>query len=338
MGGVEAADVEGRIGLRIAEPLRLLEAFRERQTLLVHAGEDVVAGAVEDAVDAGDAAAAEPLAQRLDDRDAARDRRLEAERRVMRLGQPGERNAMARQQRLVGGDHAAAEAERRLDRALGRIALPAHQLDEHVDAAIARERDRIGDLAHLGQVERGVLGRVLGRIGHQLDAAAGALRERGARARQHRGHGRADRAQAGEAHSERFGHGAIREESLRSAAFGKRNDVVQLFRRAFKEAPDVAGGLADALLVLDQRDAHITLAVFAEADAGRDRDLGLLDQERGELDAADASRTAPGSAPRRTWRRAAPAPASRRGRRNPPARRAGACRSRASRRCSRPGR
>src|SRR5258708_35390647 len=73
----------------------------------------------------------------------------------------------------------------------------------------------------------------------------------------------------------------------RSAAFGKWNDVVQLFRRAFKEASDVAGGLTDALLVLDQRDPHESLPVFAEADARRNRHPGLLDQERGEFDAAD---------------------------------------------------
>src|ERR1700738_5068386 len=59
--------------------------------------------------------------------------------------------------------------------------------------------------------------------------------------------------------------------SLRSAAFGKRNDVVQLFRRAFKEAPDIAGGLTDSLLVLDQRDSHESFAIFAEADARRHR-------------------------------------------------------------------
>src|SRR5437879_3338868 len=73
----------------------------------------------------------------------------------------------------------------------------------------------------------------------------------------------------------------------RSAAFGERQDVVQLFRAGFKKAPDVAGGLADALLVLDQRDADISFAVFAEADAGRDRDLGLLDQEGREFDRAE---------------------------------------------------
>src|SRR5882724_7514683 len=75
--------------------------------------------------------------------------------------------------------------------------------------------------------------------------------------------------------------------SLRSAAFGKRNDVVQLFRRAFKEAPDIAGGLPDALLVLDQGDPHVAFAIFAETDARRDRHPGLLDQQGGEFDAAD---------------------------------------------------
>ena len=55
----------------------------------------------------------------------------------------------------------------------------------------------------------------------------------------------------------------------------------------FKETADVARGLADALLVLDQRDAHIAVAVLAEADARRHRDLGLLDQQLGEFDAAE---------------------------------------------------
>ena len=52
MRGVVAVDVEGRIGLGIAEPLRLGEAGVEGQALLLHAGQDVVAGAVEDAEDA----------------------------------------------------------------------------------------------------------------------------------------------------------------------------------------------------------------------------------------------------------------------------------------------
>ena len=56
----------------------------------------------------------------------------------------------------------------------------------------------------------------------------------------------------------------------------------------FEEAADIARGLADALLVLHQRDAHEALAVFAEADAGRDGEIGLFHQQRGKLDAAEA--------------------------------------------------
>ena len=82
VGGVEAADVEGRIGLGVAEPLRLGEAVLEGELLQLHAREDVIAGAVEDAVDALDRIAGEALAQRLDDRNAAGDRRLEGERDV----------------------------------------------------------------------------------------------------------------------------------------------------------------------------------------------------------------------------------------------------------------
>src|SRR5688572_26794604 len=70
----------------------------------------------------------------------------------------------------------------------------------------------------------------------------------------------------------------IRKLQWRSAALGERHHVVQLFRGRFKKPPDVARGLADALLVLDQRDAHKTFAALTEAGAGRDCDLRLLDQ------------------------------------------------------------
>ena len=50
--GVVAVDVERRIGLGIAEPLRVLKALGKRQAFLLHPGHDVIAGAVEDAVDA----------------------------------------------------------------------------------------------------------------------------------------------------------------------------------------------------------------------------------------------------------------------------------------------
>ena len=94
--GVEAADVEGRIGLGVAQPLRLLQAEVERQPLGLHLRQDVVAGAVEDAADARDAVARKRLAQGLDDGNAAADRGLEGERRAVALGEFGQFLAVRR--------------------------------------------------------------------------------------------------------------------------------------------------------------------------------------------------------------------------------------------------
>src|SRR3546814_4865870 len=64
-------------------------------TVLVagHAGQDVVAGAVEDAVDAVDAVGGEALAQALDDGNAAGHRGLVADGAADALGQSGKRRS-----------------------------------------------------------------------------------------------------------------------------------------------------------------------------------------------------------------------------------------------------
>src|SRR5215813_10644392 len=46
--------------------------------------------------------------------------------------------------------------------------------------------------------------------------------------------------------------------------------------------------LTNPLLVLDERESHVALAVLAEADARRDGHLRLLDQELGELQGTEA--------------------------------------------------
>jgi hypothetical protein len=68
--GVHAVDVEGRVGLRVAQRLRLREHVGEGEALQAHLGEDVVAGPVEDAGDAADAVGRQPFPQGLDGRDA----------------------------------------------------------------------------------------------------------------------------------------------------------------------------------------------------------------------------------------------------------------------------
>src|SRR5882724_658533 len=73
----------------------------------------------------------------------------------------------------------------------------------------------------------------------------------------------------------------------KSTADADRDDVVQCFVGRGKETADIARRLPDALLVLYERDAHKALAVLAKAEPRRDCDIGLLDQELRELDAAE---------------------------------------------------
>src|SRR6266849_535588 len=54
-------------------------------------------------------------------------------------------------------------------------------------------------------------------------------------------------------------------------------------RSAGAQSLETAEGLSDALLVLDERESDVALAVLAEADARGDRDLALLDQHLGEF-------------------------------------------------------
>src|SRR6476661_7194043 len=65
------------------------------------------------------------------------------------------------------------------------------------------------------------------------------------------------------------------------------DDVVQRLVRRFQETADIARGLTDALLILDDGDSNIVIAMLAEADAGSHRDLRLLDQQLGEFERAE---------------------------------------------------
>ena len=112
---IDAVDVERRVGLGIAQRLRLGEHLGEVAALRLHLGEDEIARAVEDAVDARHRIRRRALAQPLDHRDAARDRRLELQRHARRLGRARQLQPVVRQHRLVGGDEAL--ARRRAPRA-----------------------------------------------------------------------------------------------------------------------------------------------------------------------------------------------------------------------------
>ena len=62
MRGVEAADVERRIGLGVTEFLGVGETGREGNLFQLHPRQDVIAGAVQNAVDAANLVAGQTLA------------------------------------------------------------------------------------------------------------------------------------------------------------------------------------------------------------------------------------------------------------------------------------
>ena len=211
----------------------------------------------------------------------------------MRLGDLGQRHAVAGEQRLVGGDDVAAGFERCLDAIERGALLAADQLDEEVDVRRAGERHRVVDPAGTGEVDAALLRPVAGRHGRHHEVAAALPLELGRLLGKHPHHRGADGAEPGNSHPQSFGHQPngtprtldIEMDRQRRADSG----TTLLGSRALdrEEALDVAGGLADAVLVLDQRDAHVVVAVLAEADARRDRDVGVLDQQLGELQRAE---------------------------------------------------
>ncbi len=199
-------DIETRIGLGIAQALRFLEAFRERQLVLLHPGEDVVAGAVEDAVDALERVAGHSFAQGLHDRNGAADRRFEIQRDVMLFRERGELDAMLGEQRLVGGDHRFARRQCRFDGALGGIADAADQFHEHIDVGGARQRDWIGIPFYFLEIDAAILSPRARADRDDLDRAAATRDERLLLARHLGDQGRADRAQSGDAYFQRLDH------------------------------------------------------------------------------------------------------------------------------------
>jgi hypothetical protein len=129
---VDAAHVKLGVGLQVTQPIGLGEGLLIGQARVVHARQDVVAGAVHHAHDAGDRVARQPLGQGLDHRYTARHGGLEAQVDARGLGGFGQCLAVMGEHRLVGGDHVFAARDRGLGRGLGGAVLAAHELHEDV--------------------------------------------------------------------------------------------------------------------------------------------------------------------------------------------------------------
>ena len=154
--GVAAGDVVGRVGLGVAELLRLAERVGVGEPAVGHLGEDVVGRAVDDAVDALDARGGERLLQHPDHRHDAGDRALEAQLHAVLARARPQLLAVLGEQLLVGRDDVLAGAHRP-QHVLARRLDAADQLDDQVRAVedlvevAARAREHPAELGpHAG--------------------------------------------------------------------------------------------------------------------------------------------------------------------------------------------
>ena len=196
MRGVDALDVEGRIGLGVAHALRLGQHRGEGQPLVAHLRQDEVGGAVDDAGDPLDAVGRQAFAQRLDDGDAAADRGLEGDHHALLLRGGEDVVAVLGEQRLVGGDHVLAVGDR-LQHQVLRDAGAADQLDHDVDVRGAHHFPGVGgQTCALPSTRLPRLLHVLVGDARDADGAAGAAPDLVGVAREHVPGAAADRADA----------------------------------------------------------------------------------------------------------------------------------------------
>ena len=150
---IVTVDVQRRLGLGIALGLRVLEHLVEIRPLLLHPGEDVIAGAIDDAVELRDAVADKPFAQRFDDGDAAAHAGLVIEVGPVLPGRGEQFLAVRGEQGLVGGDDRLAQLERGQDhRARQRRA--AHQFRDDVHLRVVHHGPPVGRQARDAESRR----------------------------------------------------------------------------------------------------------------------------------------------------------------------------------------
>ena len=151
VSGVVAVDVERGFGLGIAQALSIGQDIRELGPLELHPGEDVVAGAIDDACDACDPVAGEGFPERLDDRNTPGNSGFVVEVGLVLCSQGEEFRAVGREESLVGGDHGLAQLEGRTNH-LACCCHSAHQFDHDLNLGIMH------DLTPIARQHRGGYG------------------------------------------------------------------------------------------------------------------------------------------------------------------------------------
>ena len=133
VGGIDAVDIKARISLGETELLRFGEDVFEGAAGIAHLSENVVTGAIENAVDPLDSVRRQSLAEGLEDRDTTGNRGLAIKRHAGFFGQQSQFIAVVGDQCLVGGDDMLAGGERFLGQGLGDAVGTADQFDHDIN-------------------------------------------------------------------------------------------------------------------------------------------------------------------------------------------------------------
>ena len=128
---VVAIHVGARIGLGVAQPLRLFQNVIERGPMLLDFSEDVVAGAVEDAIERSDAVARNAFAQHRVNRDSTGHARFHRQIDAGRDRAIPNFGAAQRHQFFIGRDHRFLVRDGRVDD-LARHRGAAHQFGDDI--------------------------------------------------------------------------------------------------------------------------------------------------------------------------------------------------------------
>ena len=141
--GVVAVDVVGRVRLGVSETLCLRQRVPEGQPRALHSGQDVVARAVQDALNPPQAVPRHAFPEPPENRNPARHGGLEQQVPAPASRLLQQRGAAVGDDLLVGGDDGLAGGQRLLYPAPGRVLSP-DELDDDVHRAVDEGLERVG--------------------------------------------------------------------------------------------------------------------------------------------------------------------------------------------------
>ena len=179
VGGIPTGNVEGRIGFGEAFVLGFLEGILVAEAGLGHAGEDVVAGAVDDAVDGDDVIADEAFLEDLNDGDAPGDSGFEVDGHAAFLGEGEEFLAAFGEQGFVAGDDDFFGAESGADEFVS-LGGATDEFNDDLDVGIGDEVAPVGGEEVGGDVDVAGAGEIADSDFFDLDISPGALGDEGA--------------------------------------------------------------------------------------------------------------------------------------------------------------